>query len=211
MDMSVKKEVAKLKPLQFKQDNAALVDGLCAGHVGAGTIFYDRYVSHVQRVVTRVMGVDGELMDITNEVFYQALRSIGSLKEPARLKAWVTQIAVFTSRKWIRRRKRRSWLKFLPQEEIPDSHAQLSEDEPAIKAANAVREIVNRMSLEERIVFTLRYMEEMQIAEIADACGYSVRTAKRRLSRCETRFKVLAKSDATICAYLEASVKWRGR
>lgn len=210
MEMSIKEEAAKLKPLQFHQDDASLVMGLRAGHVGAGTVFYDRYANHVQRVITRVMGVDAELMDITNEVFYQSLRSIQSLKEPERLKAWVTQIAVFTSRKWIRKRKRRSWLKFFPHDEVPEAATAVDEKKEN-KAGKAIREVINRMPAEERIVFTLRYLEEMQISEIANACGYSVRTAKRRLAQCERRFKTMAQSDPEIAGYLEASDKWRSR
>ncbi|MBN2344335.1 MAG: sigma-70 family RNA polymerase sigma factor [Deltaproteobacteria bacterium] len=210
MEMSIKEEAAKLKPLQFQQDDTSLVMGLRAGHVGAGTIFYDKYVRHVQRVVTRVMGVDPELKDITNEVFFQALKSIHSLKEPERLKAWMTQITVFTSRKWIRKRKRKNWLRFFPHEELPEPT--VYPDEPGAKnAGKAVRDIIEHMPVEERLIFTLRYMEEMQLSEIAEACGFSIRTAKRRLAQCEKRFKSMAQSDATIATYLEASDKWRNR
>jgi RNA polymerase sigma-70 factor, ECF subfamily len=210
MEMSLKKEAAKLRPLSYSQDDASLVEGLRAGHVGAGTVFYNRYVTHVQRIVTRVMGVDAELMDITNEVFYQSLRSIHTLNDPERLKAWVTRIAVFTSRKWIRKRKRNSWLKFLPAEEVPEFS--LKDKEPREKnTAKAVREIISRMPEAEQIVFSLRYMEQLQIAEIADACGYSLRTAKRRLASCEKRFKRMAESDPDIACWLEASEKWRNR
>ncbi|MBN2530201.1 MAG: sigma-70 family RNA polymerase sigma factor [Deltaproteobacteria bacterium] len=204
------KEAAKVRPLMFAQDDASLVEGLRAGHVGAGTAFYNRYVTHVQRIVTRVMGVDAELMDITNEVFFQSLKSIHTLNDPQLLKAWVTRIAVFTSRKWIRKRKRNNWLKFLPADEVPEAVSK--EEEPRDRhAAKAVRDIINKMPTEERIVFSLRYLEQMQISDIADTCGYSLRTAKRRLAKCEWRFKRMAESDPEIAARLEASEKWRNR
>ena len=208
--MTAPKEAAKLSALSFSKDNTSLVAGLRAGHVDAGTVFYNRYYNHVQRIITRVMGVDTELADITNEVFFQSLRSIESLNDPERLKPWITRIAVFTSRKWIRKRKRNSWLKILPSEEMPEAVAR--EPEPRTnRAAKAVREVINRMPPDERIVFSLRFMEQMQIAEIAEICGYSLRTAKRRLAQCERRFKRLAESDPDIACWLEASEKWRNR
>lgn len=200
----------RLHALQYAQDDASLVAGLRAGHIDAGTVFYNRYVSHVQRIITRVMGVDGELPDITSEVFYQSLRSIHTLNDPANLKPWITRVAVFTARKWIRKRYRNRWLKILPSDEMPE----ISTRETATgdtNAAKAVREIINRMPSEERIVFSLRFLEQMQIAEIADACGYSLRTAKRRLANCERRFKRMAESDPDIACWLEASEKWRNR
>ncbi|MBN2716596.1 MAG: sigma-70 family RNA polymerase sigma factor [Deltaproteobacteria bacterium] len=210
MMMTAQKEVPKLHALTYAQDDASLVAGLRAGHVDAGTVFYNRYVSHVQRIITRVMGVDSELADITSEVFFQSLRSIDTLNDPTRLKAWVTRIAVFTSRKWIRKRKRNNWLRILPAEEIPEAAAREPEPKES-SAARAVREIINRMPPDERVVFSLRFLEQMQIAEIADACGYSLRTAKRRLAQCERRFKRMAESDPDIAGWLEASAKWRNR
>ena len=52
--------------------------------------------------------------------FAQILSSVHGLDEPARLKAWITRVAVFTARGWIRRRARKRWLRFFAPEELPE-------------------------------------------------------------------------------------------
>ena len=53
-------------------------------------------------------------------------------------------------------------------------------------------ELVDRLSADGRIVFALRYMERMTVAEIAEMCGVSQGTVKRRLARARRRFFALA-------------------
>jgi RNA polymerase sigma factor (sigma-70 family) len=49
--------------------------------------------------------------------------------------------------------------------------------------------VLERMPSEERIVFSLYYLEDHSLPEIADMCGFSMMTAKRRLSKARSRFK----------------------
>ena len=88
----------------FFADDEALTRALQAGHPGAPAELFDRYGSHIQAVLVNVMGVDQELPDLLHESFAQAFKSVHQLKEGARLKAWLTRIAVFTARGCIRRR-----------------------------------------------------------------------------------------------------------
>jgi len=197
----------------FAGDDGALVAALRKGHPGAATALFDRHVAHVQRVVIRIMGADDEIPDLVNEVFYQALRSIHSLRDPDRLGGWMTRIAVFTARKCIRSRKRRSWLRIVGDDQIPEPawSAPVESSDESVELYGQVRRIMDRMPVDERIVFSLRYMDGMEIADLADACGLSLRTAKRRLARCETRFKALAATEPLVRMRLDAGGKWRNR
>ena len=78
----------KLQPLRHTSDDLKLVDALRNGHVDAAATLYDRYAVHVRKVIVRIMGMDQDLPDLINEVFYQALKTIGSIEDGSRLQAW---------------------------------------------------------------------------------------------------------------------------
>jgi RNA polymerase sigma-70 factor (ECF subfamily) len=65
------------------------------------------------------------------------------------------------------------------------------EAEPDIEARQALRsayQILAGLPAEERIAMALRRLEGMELTEVADACGCSLATIKRRLTRAESRF-----------------------
>src|SRR5262245_42812892 len=101
--------------------DAALVDGLRQRQPAAIHAFYDRYSSRVLRILHRLLGHERELSDVHHDVFVRALQSIRSLKEPERLEAWLTGVAVFTARSTIQRRVRRRWLQFMAPEALPEA------------------------------------------------------------------------------------------
>src|SRR5215211_6715267 len=96
----------RLPELPAPESDELLVLALRARHPDAGTQLFDRYAPHVRRVLVRVMGPDTEILDLVHDVFVTALESVHRLVDPKALRAWLTQIAVFTARGRIRRRMR---------------------------------------------------------------------------------------------------------
>lgn len=201
----------KVSPLRIYENDAALVQAVVEGNLGAASVLYEQYVQHVQKIITRLLGVDQELPDLTSAVFHQVLKSIGNLKDPTRLKAWITQVAVYTVRNCIRSRKRKQWLQFRSDKSLQSLPYAYEMDIEALETVKAVRDAVDKMSTDERICFSLRYFETMEIKEIADACGVSLRTAKRKLAKSERQFKRIAKGFPALVDRLDDSPKWRGR
>lgn len=200
---------SQVSPLCFADNNEELVKAIKLGHVGASAILYERYCEHIKRVLLRILGMDAELPDILNEVFFQALKSIGNLKNPEALKSWLTQIAVLTARKVIDRRKRGKWLTFLSSEEQITST--LYEDCPPETRAllKAVDHVLSKMKTDDRIVFCLKYIDGMTNDELAVACNVSKATIKRRILKCKQRFRVLSSRCELLTEELNRSPKWR--
>jgi RNA polymerase sigma-70 factor (ECF subfamily) len=168
----------------------------------AVTTLVERHGSHVRRVLCRILGGnDSEMADIFQEVMLNAWGSIDGLTRPRALKSWLTQIAIFTARKAIRRRHRRRWLSFfdrVPEPEVTWAGADLRE------AAACVYKIFDRMPVDERIPFALRLLEGLDLEATAAACGMSVATVRRRLVRAESRFFKLARQFEALTPWLEA-------
>jgi RNA polymerase sigma-70 factor (ECF subfamily) len=191
-------------------DDVQLVADLRAGAPRATTELVDRYGNHVRRVVFRVLGAeDSESADLFQEVITHAWERIDQLVDPRALKAWLTQIAVFTARKAIRRRRRRRWLSFFA--EVPEpttgslATAVSSWAGPELQeAARCVYRILERIPVDERIPFSLRMLDDLDLEATARACGMSVATVRRRLVKAERRFFKMARQYEALAPWLES-------
>jgi RNA polymerase sigma-70 factor (ECF subfamily) len=183
----------------------ALVDQLRAGNRAAVAALFDRYSEIVERVLVRVLGVDPEIPDLLQDVFMQALLGGPRYRgDASNLRAWLTQIAVKRAKKCIRRRTTRRLLGLSHPVQLPDPPGVTDPElQATLRRACALLE---RLPSRERVPFALRYLEGMQLAEVALACEMSLATAKRRLVRARERFSALAARDSILCEWLEEAL-----
>lgn len=168
-------------------DDAALVELLRSGDPRAPARFFDTYGRYVERLLVRVLGPDPDIEDLLHDVFAEALGSIDRLRDPARLKGWLTRMTVFIARGTLRRRRRQGWLSFLPEEELPQN-ASASTPPEARDLLIRVFKVLQRLRPNHRIAFSLRYIEGMTLPEAADASGVSLATFKRWLKASDRAF-----------------------
>jgi RNA polymerase sigma-70 factor (ECF subfamily) len=187
--------------------DAALVEGLRLRQAAAIHVLYERYSGRVLRTLHRLLGNERELSDLHHDVFVRALHSIRGLKDPSRLEAWLTGVAVFTARSTIQRRVRRRWLQFMAPEALPEAEAVVSSND-ASEALRATYAALEQLAVDERIAFVLRFIEGMELKEGAVACSVSLATFKRRLARAEERFTELASSSPVLRDWLEGGSRW---
>jgi len=174
-------------------DEYALVDGIRRGQAAAATALFLRYRTLVERTLVRILGFDSEVPDAVQETFIRALDSTRLLREPRALPGWLVRISVCTASDLLRRRKRRRWLHAVvePGELADKTSTVMLEAEPDMEARQALQaayQIFAGLPAEERIAMSLRRLEGMELKEVADACGCSLATVKRRLARAESRF-----------------------
>ena len=179
-----------------------LVAALRQGKPWAQAALFEQHVGDVRRVLARVMGVDFELPDLVQDVFLRAFESIERLNDPTSVKSWLMSIAVNTARERIRKRQRQRWLRFMGAEELPE--VQCSAVDPVSQEAlRATYAILDRLHPDERIAFALRFIDGMELTDVATACGVSLATIKRRLSKAGKRFRDLAWEHPVLREWLE--------
>lgn len=188
--------------LPLPETDEALVSALCERRPDAAAALFDRYGVHVRRVLARVLGPDSDLLDLVQDVFVTALESIEKLEEPRALRAWLTQIAIFSARTRIRRRARWRFLRFMPSEELPE-HPHEAIDYDGSEALQAVYRVLARLTADERIAFALRFIDGMELTEVASSCKVSLATIKRRLTRAQQSFREHARSELALADWLE--------
>lgn len=166
-------------------DPSELVHALRSGEPGAPGELFDRYGVAIHRVLLRIVGDDAEGSDLLHDTFLRALDHIGELKNPRALKGWLNTMAVFTAQEWIRARRR------MGHPQPPESAPERASVSPTPESRQAVRSfyaIMDRFPDDERAAFILRFVEEMELTEVAEACAVSLSTARRRIRRAERRF-----------------------
>jgi RNA polymerase sigma-70 factor (ECF subfamily) len=188
-------------------DDADLVRALCEGDALAERTLLDRYGAHVDRILTRILGEHPDLDDLALEVFVRAFERIADLREPGALRSWLTGIAVFVAREAIRRKRRRRWLVFLPIEDAADLEVPASIPE-ARAALRAVYEVIGRLDADVGIAFALRFVEGMELTEIAAACDVSLATVKRRIKRAEAEFSARGRAHEALAGWFEEGTRW---
>jgi RNA polymerase sigma-70 factor (ECF subfamily) len=191
-------------------EEAALIAGVRAGDPDALAELHDRFAKPVLRILVRILGPDRELSDLHHDVFVRALQSLAELRDPRALRSWLSAIAVHTARASIERRVRqRRWV-FLPADDVlpePES-IDPGPGHEAREALRATYALLDRLPVSERIAFALRYLDQMELTEIAASCNVSLASIKRRLKRAESRFVALARGTPALVGYLEGGSRW---
>jgi RNA polymerase sigma-70 factor (ECF subfamily) len=134
--------------------------------------------------------------DLTQEVFLKAYKGLGGLTDDDHFKGWLFRIAVNRVRDFHRRKKFLHLFKSIPNDEVDahvEKHAQ-TESGPleAIIRKRFLQEsetFLSRLSRMEKDVFVLRFMDQLQINEIAAALRKGESTIKTHLYRALSKFK----------------------
>lgn len=142
---------------------------------------FQTWAPYVAGVAIRLMGRDQDVEDVVQDVFVEAMRTLATLREPAREKAWLASVAV---RVVMRRLRRRRIARLLGLAETWDpSWLQAPEADPEQRALlRQVYRLLDDFPANERIAWSLRYLEGEKLEDVAALCGCSLATAKRRIS-----------------------------
>jgi RNA polymerase sigma-70 factor (ECF subfamily) len=168
-------------------DTTGLVNALRGGDPAAPTELFDRYGLFIHRALVRIIGSDDpESSDLLHDTFLRAIQNVGRLKKPEALKSWLHGIAVFTAQEWLRARKRMGHPQ--PPGAGPDRPA-VSASPETREAVRALYQVLDTFPEDERIAFVLRFVERMDLAEMAAVCRVSLSTTRRRIKRAEARFR----------------------
>lgn len=199
------------KVVPLRRSDQAIVAGLVGREPWAANALYDRYAPAIERMLRRTLGHErhADFEDLLHEVFVQALASAHTLTDGAALLSWLQTIAARIGFRTMRRRRALAWLRFREPEFVPEVE---SEDAPpeVRQACQSFYRVLERMPPAETMVFQLRYVEGMEVAQVASACGFSLSTTKRRLARAEERFLVFARRDPSLSMWLERGGRWQG-
>ncbi len=171
-------------------DLVALVAALRAGERWAPAALFDGYSRYVRATILHLLGPRTDVSDVLHDVFVTAFEDIHGLRDPQALKGWLASIAVFKSKNYLRSRRRFGLLLTAPDLRVARPPAPATPDVSA--ALRSAYEVLDELAIEDRIPFVLRAVQGFSLDEVAEACGVSLATAKRRVASARTKFILLS-------------------
>jgi RNA polymerase sigma-70 factor (ECF subfamily) len=141
----------------------------------------------VNGLAYRLMGRDADVEDLVQESFTEALCGLDRLQDPQSFAKWLGSIVVRTANKKIRRQRLMERLGLRRRKDPIDVETIASRAASPELAAelHKIYERLEPLATEQRIAFTLRRIERMDLADVAAAMGLSLATVKRRVAAAE--------------------------
>jgi len=181
--------------------DAGLVRAARAGDRRACFAIWSKYAALVQRLVWRFLGPGPDYADVCQEVFLRLFKRLDELREPAALQGFVVSVTLGVARNESRRRRIRAIVGLVPEDVLSAAPGLPAQDE-AREAARALYRLLGTLSAEDRSLFVARFVEKMELTEVAAAHGMSVSTAKRRLARLVARVNARLESSPVLMEYV---------
>lgn len=139
------------------------------------------YERRILYYIRRIICDESDGGDVLQEVWMKVFLRLHTLRTPEAFRVWLYKIAHDVSVSHLRKRQP---AKSQPHsEELINELAETSEwnELELLEQAAQVHAALARLSLPHREILTLRFLEELELAEIADIVGCGVGTVKSRL------------------------------
>lgn len=147
------------------------------------------HAGYVASVALRVLGRPSEVDDLVQDVFLRVLPRLDDLREPAAIRGW---LAVITARLARRRLRSRRWKLWLGVDGDHD-YTQLADGAASPQDRALLSELyrtLDRLPVHQRLAWTLRHAEGLELTAVARACDCSLATAKRWIAAAEAALRV---------------------
>lgn len=157
-----------------------------------------RYERMIYHIAYRSASSPEDAADITQETFLKAWRSLHTFRGDCALSTWLCRIAISCACDFARAKKRRFALPLQPRgeenepvTEPPVTDVSCLPEEAALRQMEiaAVREAIDNLPDDQRIIVTMRDLGDMSYNDIADALGIELGTVKSRLNRARAAVK----------------------
>jgi RNA polymerase sigma-70 factor (ECF subfamily) len=173
----------------------ALARGAQHGRTDDMAALIERHHGPLQGFLYRLTGGDRALAeDLTQDTFLRALRSIRQYRPAQRFKPWLYAIAVNVARDHFKRADTRR------TESVSDDEWEAvidpAEDEAfSVDESQRIAAAVGGLPPHQREAVSLRYYQDLSLAEIAEALSVPVGTVKSRLSLGLRRLRLTLEHD----------------
>lgn len=187
---------------EAERTDVELVAGLQADLPWARREIWDRYSGMVRRYLARALGrTSDNVEDLTQEVFLRLFVRRSAIRQPEALRQFTMAVAVRVLKwnlrsRWVRRKVHLS-----DDGDLPEVAADRGLEEESRDAMRRCARILDALGARERVSFTLRFMEEMTMEEVAATMKVSLSTAKRLVNSATIAVSQQVGKDADLRRY----------
>jgi RNA polymerase sigma-70 factor (ECF subfamily) len=166
--------------LPARSDVELAADG---DHVAFGRLVAD-HQAVMAKVAFVIVGDRSLAQDATQAAWIAAWKRLRTVRDPARIRAWLVSVTANEARQLLRRRGRTTVV------EIDPGLASPERSDPAVGIARL--DLVNALaslSADDRALLALRYVAGLDAAELGAATGRTASGTRARLSRITARLR----------------------
>ena len=168
----------------------------------AAAIISKRYGARVRSKLHNWIGPQ-DIDDHVQDVFVRLFEQLPRMRDPSALRGFLVGITLRIACTELRRR-RRSRISLTVTGDLPEPRASVDDKGPAREALWRFESILAQLAPHSRRVFVLRYVEKLELTEVAAEMRISVATAKRHLARAAATVSAMVKREPALADYLPA-------
>jgi RNA polymerase sigma-70 factor (ECF subfamily) len=149
-------------------------------------------IGRLYAIAVLILRDPAQAEDATQEALVAAWRDLAALRDPDRFDAWLRRVLVRACHAEAGRNRRRATIGAdirAIEPAVPDGSHQLAD-------RDEIERGFRRLDPEQRSVIVLHYYVGLPLAEVADALGIPVGTAKSRLHRATRAMRSAIEADA---------------
>lgn len=163
-------------------DDAILARAALVGQAWAQREIWFRFAHMVYGLFRRALGPRHDHDDLTQEVFLRVFRRLHTLEKASAIRSFVYSVAVRVLSEEIRRLRVRR--RIMAEDRDPSmASSSAPTDFETRETLLSVQRMLDRMRDKYRAVFVLRYVDGMELQEIALGLDISLATVKRYLNK----------------------------
>ena len=166
------------------------------GESEAFGLLVERYRQRIFSVVFHLVRRRDEVEDLAQEIFFKAFRAIRSYNFQSSFATWLSRIAVNHCYDYLRkiRASRLSYYSEMPEESARELERKAESPPPQgldhgekLTLRDFVGRLLERAPEDDRLILTLKELEDYSVEEIADLLKLKTSTVKVRLHRARKR------------------------
>lgn len=136
--------------------------------------YQERLYWHIRRMVVE----HEDTNDVLQNVFIKVWKSLGDFREESNLYTWLYRIATNETLTWLEQKKRRGALSLSEEESDLSNKLVAQKGFDANKLEWKLQQAIQALPEKQRVVFNLRYYDEMPYEEMAGVLDTSVGALK---------------------------------
>ena len=170
----------------------ALCRMAAAGNIAAFEVIYERYHRRTYSLCLRMTSSQTEAEDLTQEVFIQLFRKIGSFRGDSAFSTWLHRLTVNQVLMHFRRRSVKNE-RTSEDGEMPEQTVRGSADPSKMQVVDriALKDAIGELPNGYRNVFVLHDVEGFEHDEVARIMGISIGTSKSQLHKARLKLRGL--------------------
>ncbi len=148
------------------------------GDEAAFRVLISAYERRLLFFLRRLVNDEHRALDLMQDVWLTVFCKIRRLKSPSAFRVWIYQIAHDLAVSQVRRERREE---IVLEAAASDAEAMAVDEFAQVDRADLVRTCLDRLPPEQRTLLTLRFLEDLDLNELAETVRVPVGTIKSRL------------------------------